>query len=57
MYEHAIPSFFEFAAKTATMAEVLFAAAQCVSIRLLITSLMGMPTARVATQGNRESQY
>jgi hypothetical protein len=46
MYEHGIPSFIEFVAKTATMAEFLFVAVQCVSIRLLITSPMAMTTAR-----------
>jgi hypothetical protein len=31
MYEHGIPGFIEFAAKTTTLAEFLFAAVQCVS--------------------------
>lgn len=56
MYEHGILSFFEFAAKTATLTELLFVAVQCVSIRLLITSPMAMPTASVAAQSNRKSQ-
>jgi hypothetical protein len=54
MYEHGIPSFFEYAAKTATLAELLFAAVQCVSIRLLMTSPMEMETARVTVQSTRK---
>jgi len=54
MYEHGIPGFIEFVAKTATMAELLFAAVQCVYIRVLSTSPMAMPTARVESQSNRK---
>lgn len=55
MYELAIPGFVAFAA--ATTAEFPFAAVQCVSIRLLMTSPMGMLTARATAQSNRNSRY
>jgi hypothetical protein len=57
MYEHGIPGFIEFAAKTTTLAEFLFAAVQCVSLRLLISSpIATTTTARVAEESNRKSQ-
>lgn len=57
MYEHVIPSFVAFAARTSTMAELLLAALQCVSIRLLITNPMATTAARVKAQSNSQGQY
>jgi hypothetical protein len=57
MYEHGIPSFVEFAAKTATMAEFLFAAVQLVCVCLFITRPMATTPPRIVAESNRTSQY